>query len=71
MKTKKMTHVFNIIWDLDTEEELGKDVPNLPYSLLVPIDKNEENLEDAIADYLSDNYGWCVKSFEHYQIEKK
>ena len=41
-------------WETDGEEV------NLPYIVDVPSNIEEEN----IADYLSDNYGWLVNSFE-------
>jgi hypothetical protein len=37
---------------------------NLPQKVLIP----KEVLEEDIADYLSDNYGFCVNSFH---LEKK
>jgi len=45
--------VFNINWDTH-----GKEI-YLPTTVNIP-----DTVEDEyIADYLSDKYGWCVKSF--------
>ena len=46
--------VTGIIWDTD-----GEDIDGLPEEVNIP-DGIEE---DDIADYLSDEYGWCVESF--------
>ena len=46
--------VVDIMWD--TDGELIDDLPGE-----VSIDGEIE--EDAISDYLSDVYGWCVSSF--------
>lgn len=46
--------VTDIIWDTD-----GEDIDNLPEEVNIPDDIDE----DDIADYLSDEYGWCVESF--------
>ena len=46
--------ITNIIWDTD-----GEIVENLPKEVELP-----ENINiDDVADWLSDNYGWCVESF--------
>ena len=47
--------VTNIAWDTD-----GEDI-DLPTEVEVPNDIACD--EDEIADYLSDEYGWCVISF--------
>lgn len=48
--------VSKIKWDCDGEDP--KDY-NLPEEVEVDDDLDEED----IADYLSDEYGWCVESF--------
>lgn len=45
---------INIKWDTDDQ------VVDLPSEVEIP----EGYFEDDIADYLSDEYGWCVFSFE-------
>ena len=45
--------VVNIAWDTD-----GEDIDTLPTEVEIP-----EMPEDEIADYLSDNFGFCVFSF--------
>lgn len=43
-----------VAWDTD-----GEDIVGLPNPAEVPNDIEE----DEIADWLSDEYGWCVKSW--------
>ena len=50
---KKKVKIVSVIWDTD-----GKDV-SLPSEVEVPAELKKEE----IADYLSDKYGWLVKSF--------
>lgn len=56
--------ITDIEWDLDDlddeeKEEEKKDLPKMIY-----IDKKDVDYDlDNIAEYLSDNYGFCVKSF--------
>ena len=48
-----------IEWDTDGEdEEYEADIEMLPDAIYIGNDIDEE----AVADYLSDKYGWCVKS---------
>lgn len=49
----KMKKITNIKWDTDGE------TVDLPAETDIPADTDDED----IADYLSDRYGWCVKSF--------
>ena len=49
-------YVTNIMWDTD-----GISIDDLPEE--VQISDSEKIGEDGVADYLSDVYGWCVKSF--------
>ena len=48
--------ITDIVWDC---EELDQDEIGLPSEVEVP----DEVEEDEIADWLSDEYGWCVLSF--------
>jgi len=61
--------VTNIEWDTD-----GESVDNLPNDYYIPFTEmmkdgetfdniDIEEMKDRIADYLSDEIGWCVKSF--------
>ena len=54
--TDKTIHVTNIEWDTDGEDPKDLNLPN-------EVKINEDIDEDEIADYLSDEYGWCVCSF--------
>ena len=51
-----MIVVSDIIWDTDCEKDL-----NLPNEVRIADEMEIE--EDEIADYLSDEYGFCVESF--------
>lgn len=69
--------VTDIEWDVDEEEDNGyeDDEPlNLPTEYYLPLcellddgenigDVDIEELKDRIADYLSDNYGFCIRGF--------
>ena len=52
---------INIKWDTDNE------VVDLPTEVEIP----EGYSEDDIADYLSDEYGWCVFGFDIVPDPKK
>lgn len=52
--------IFNIQWDTeDNGEFITSEDLDLPTNVDIP-----EMEEDEVADYLSDEYGWCIKSFE-------
>ena len=51
----------NIEWDFDGEE----DPPNLPNEVNIPTNVFDED----VADWLSDNFGWCVKSYSLEETE--
>lgn len=68
---KEKIRVFNIIWDVDNEVE--KD--DLPESVIIenPSQEMPEDLNgysDQIADYLSDEYGFCVQGFLTEKVEE-
>ena len=49
--------VFNIVWSVDETEDLEE----LPVEVEVPDEVNEED----IADWLSDQYGYLIESFQY------
>ena len=56
--------VFNIVWDTD-----GDYIEDLPTEVIIdnPTDEMLDcvgGYDDEVADYLSDEYGWCIESFE-------
>lgn len=56
-----------IDWDVDSEEE-AKDLPSIVWT---EIDATfEEILSGAAADFLSDKYGFCVKSCKVEKVER-
>jgi hypothetical protein len=56
-KTIKGMKAVDIIWETDGEEI------DLPTEVELPSDFERDD-EDAITDYLSDEYGWLVISYE-------
>lgn len=59
---------FNIKWDLAEDIELygDKDCTCLPNEVIIPNKIWDEQICDVedVADWLSDEYGFCVESFE-------
>ena len=49
--------VFNIVWSVDEIEDLEE----LPVQVEVPDEVDEED----IADWLSDQYGYLIESFQY------
>lgn len=64
--------VIDIDWDTDGDEEVLAALPteivvdfaDIDWLDGIPDDVTEENSND-IADYLSDQYGFCVNSFDY------
>ena len=70
METKKFK-VFNIKWDLDEPE----DINCVPNEMIVDISNkeidnlnNEEEIEDYISDFISDEIGFCNDGFDYIEI---
>lgn len=57
-----MLYATDIIWETD-----GEVVENLPSEVTIPKSIDEDDY-DAITDYLSDEYGYLVIS---YEVEKR
>jgi hypothetical protein len=57
----KVTRVYDITWETDGEEI------DLPTEVELPRDFGDD--DDAIADFLSDEYGWLVISYERESVE--
>lgn len=76
---KKKILVTNIEWDTedDLDEKLSPEELGLPNEVTIE-DPNEEMIEevenddygDAISDYLSDKYGYCIYGFTADIIEE-
>ena len=49
---------INIIWDTD-----GERIKGLPKEMEFPDELFDGGYDDDVADYLSDQTGWCVESF--------
>lgn len=65
---------YDIHWDVDECDEDAE--LNLPTSARIPAeeldisdDADEEEIADAISDWLSDTYGFCHDGFQFYCIE--
>ncbi len=70
----KKYKVFDIVWDLDTETgeegediDFGKLVTDLPLGKIIEVEDDFDPVEE-IADYLSEDYGWCVESCSFEEI---
>ena len=48
---------INIIWDTDEE------IVDLPTEMEFPNELFDGGYDDDVANYLSDQTGWCVESF--------
>lgn len=62
-------HVHDIEWDLVDEEtglEVDRKEEGLPeeYDTQLPNDFNDDDIEDTISEVLSEEFGFCVKSFK-------
>ena len=58
----KVTRAYDIVWETD-----GEDV-DLPTEVELPRDFGDDD-DDAIVNYLSDEYGWLVISYERESVE--
>lgn len=65
--TIKSIVVSGIDWDIDWEDE--RDV-KLPSKTMIEVDEKYLDDPSYIADKLSDEHGFCVKSFENIEIIK-
>ena len=52
---------INIVWDTD-----GKKV-NLPTEVEIPKDVKFKDVDQELADWLSDQYGWCISSVDYVE----
>ena len=65
--TIKSIVVYGIDWDIEWEDE--QDV-NLPSKTMIEVEEKYLDDPNYIADKLSDEHGFCVKSFEKIEIIK-
>ena len=68
MKKTKTYKVTNIVWDYDGDEDV-----NLPTSnevTIEPYSDEESDIEEQIADKLSEFGGYCVESFNYVSHTK-
>jgi len=49
---------IDIIWDTD-----GEEIDDLPTEMEFPDEVFDGGYDDNVADYLSNQTGWCVESF--------
>ena len=49
---------INIVWDTDNEDV------DLPTEMNFPDELFNGGYDDDVADYLSEQTGWCVESFD-------
>lgn len=67
--------IYNIKWDIDEEDYSNEEneklnLPNeVTHTFYEYNDINDEDLLDEIADWLSDEYGFCVSELEVEEVE--
>lgn len=61
---KRKYKCTNIRWDTDGE------TLDLPTEVIVEIDTNTDDVEEAISDALSDQIGFCHFGFDYVRIRK-
>jgi hypothetical protein len=66
-------HVTNIVWDTETDDEDTEEVEYLPEEatiyLTMESDYTEDHLLEAIADSLSDEYGFLMFDYDYEILE--
>jgi len=55
--------IFNIDWDVEDG------VSDLPMEFEIEIDEDVENIEDELADAISDEYGYCHYCFDYERVD--
>lgn len=59
--------IYNILWDTDGDEEVFKILPSevilWTENLDIDEDADEDEIEEAVLSYLSDEYGFCHFGF--------
>ncbi len=61
----KKYRVFDIVWDIDSEPWTL--TPDLPSEVPIEVGDDFDPVEEA-ADYVSDDWGWCIKSCSFEEI---
>ncbi len=66
----KKYRVFDIRldWNIEPEDE-GLDLPNLPSDVVIEVEDDFDPVEE-IADYLSEEYGWCIETSLFEEIKE-
>lgn len=54
---------INIRWDID-EEDFDEELDALPEEIEIPDDLVQQEDEDAISDYITDQTGFCHLGFD-------
>lgn len=62
--------VYGIDWDIDWEDWENEQDVNLPSKTMIDVEEKYLDDPNYIADKLSDEHGFCVKSFENIEIVK-
>lgn len=66
----KKIRLYDIDWDTGTDESDPVEVaeePQLPLEVTIEVNKRWDPTEEA-ADYLSDNYGFCVNGCKWEEV---
>lgn len=54
---------INIDWDIDRDDYINLNEQDMLPPTVVMLPDNITDVDD-VADFLSDEYGWCVNSFD-------
>ena len=61
-------HVTNIEWDTECDDDA--ELPELPESMMIALELEDgDDLEEMIAECLSDQTGFCVRGFDHKIVQ--
>lgn len=58
--------ITDIVWDVDDDDDV-----ELPTEIVYNCDDNvsEKDIDDSIADLVSDDYGYCIDSLDYELIK--
>ena len=61
-------HVSDIVWDTQCDDDA--ETPDLPESMMIALElERDDDLEEMIAECLSDQTGFCVRGFDHKIVQ--
>jgi hypothetical protein len=61
---------YNIRWDTDGNSHIFKTLPQEIFYEGYICEEDEDEIDEILGDYLSDNWGFCHYGFEFEVLEK-